>query len=507
MHIPSSIITDIINITYILVFLVLLDLVTAIHILLNKHEEAVSAVLWLMTIFFLPVLGVALYIFFGINRVYTKGLKIKVATQAIMNKRHHAHSEETDHTATVTMRKYLEQQNKFSVVEEGGRSISKLNQILDSFIPESVLLKGNKVTLLCDGTQAYPQMIDAIRRAKSSIHLESYIIMNDEIGKTIFSLLRQKAKEGVDVKVLYDRFGSFHACFSLFFSHFMKNIDNFKIKSFSLKPPWAIQLRNHRKLLIIDGRTAFMGGINISNENDMRFVGKKRYTHDLHSQVTGPITAELQFSFLRDWYCVNNAQPNDILKKEYFPQLREEGENLIRLITSGPGQEYEATEKMFIAAAAAAEKALWIISPYFVPDTDFCKMLSTAAARGVDVRVILPRKSDHIITTFAARSKYRKLIENGVRIFERHGSFLHAKVLLIDNQVARIGSSNCDIRSFRLNFELDIIVENGLFPKELANQFQTELKNSKEITLDEISEKNLVIQLAENFCALFTPVL
>jgi cardiolipin synthase len=451
MTIPGSIISDILNITYILIFIALLDIVTTIHILLNKHEEAASAVLWLMTVFFIPGFGILLYILFGINRVYTKGLKIKVANQVIMNQKKQDYddtSEKSGTNAIATMRQYLKQQQKFIIEKSNISHFSTFNKILDSFMPQSVILKGNKTELLCDGTQAYPQMLDAISNAESSIHLESYIIMNDQIGKEIFAKLRQKASEGVEVKVLYDRFGSFHAFITMFFSTFVKNEKNFQIKSFSLKPPWAIQMRNHRKLLIIDGKTAFLGGVNISSDNDRRFTIKKRYTHDLHCKVIGPITAELQFSFLRDWYCISNESPDQILKKKYFPTLQEEGEHFIRLITSGPGQEMEASEKMFMAAAAAAQKHLWIISPYFVPGTDFCKSLSVAAAKGVDVRIILPAKSDHILTTFASRSKFKTLIANGVRIFERHGSFLHAKVLLIDKKTARIGSSNCDIRSF-----------------------------------------------------------
>ena len=508
MYNAMFILTDLINILYIGIFIILLNIATSIHIILNKHEESVSAVLWLLTVSFLPILGTGLYILFGINRVYTKGLKIQIANETIMK--------EKDSTllnsnklgkASETMRNYLKQQLAFIYKPNNIKEYSDFNKMLDHYMPESTMIEGNNIELLCDGTQAYPKMLHAIKNAKSFIHLQSYIIVNDNFGKQLFSLLKTKANEGIEIKVIYDRFGSFYTFFSLFFKHFVSNIQNFQIKSFSLKPPWTLQLRNHRKLLIVDGKIAFLGGINISSENDKRLSPKKKHTHDLHSKVSGPIVAELQFSFLRDWHCISKTKPEDLLINKYFPKLKKEGEHIIRLITSGPGQKYEATEKCFIAAASAAKQSLWIMSPYFVPDKAYCKLLCASAARGVDVRIILPAKSDHFITTQAAKSLYKPLLEGGVKIYEKQGDFLHAKASLIDSKIARLGSSNCDIRSFRLNFELDIIVQEGNFSLKLLEQFQYEFKNSKQILLGNINNKTIHKQLTENFCALFTPIL
>ena len=498
---------ELINIAYIGIFIALLDIVTIIHIILNKHEESVSAVLWLLTVIFIPVFGTALYILFGINRVYTKGLKIQSANKIIMQEKNSTllNSSNKLNNASATMQKYLKQQHNFLYKSEN--FYNSLNKMLNNYQPESLILQGNNIDLLCDGTQAYPKMLQTIENAKSFIHLQSYIIMNDEFGKKLFALLKKKALEGVEVKVIYDRFGSFYAFFTLFFKQFVTNIQNFKIKSFSLKPPWALQLRNHRKLLIVDGTSAFIGGINISSENEKKNLGQKKHTHDLHSKITGPIVAELQFSFLRDWHCISKTKPEDLLIDKYFPTLKKEGEHIIRIMSSGPGQNYEATEKAFIASASTAKKSLWIMSPYFVPDKAYCKLLCATVARGIDVRIILPEKSDHFLTTQAARSIYRTLLEGGVRIFEKKGDFLHAKATLIDGKIARLGSSNCDVRSFRLNFELDIFVQQGNFPTVMLKQFKYELQNSHEILIKDVINKKIYKQLIENFCALFTPVL
>jgi cardiolipin synthase len=259
--------------------------------------------------------------------------------------------------------------------------------------------------------------------------------------------------------------------------------------------------------MVIDGRHAFLGGINISNDNFGRTSRKDRYIHDLHCRVTGPVVGELQFSFLRDWYFITGASPDQLIKKEFFPPLRKVGDSIARVVSSGPGQNYESTDKVYMTAVTTAKRYVWIITPYFVPDKPFCKLLCAAVARGVEIRIIVPRKNNHWYVQLATQSLYPVLLEAGVRIFEKKGHFSHAKALLIDGDWAKMGSSNCDVRSFKLNYELDFIVGKGSFLDDLHNQFKKEFADSAEVFLQDVSNKGIPRQLAENFCALFTPVL
>ena len=508
---PNSIANpDYMILSFLSAVMLLINLATAVHILLNKHDEAVSAVMWLLMVFLIPPAGLILYIFFGINRIKTRALKIQIANQLISEEAEKkkggtkASTEEGIHT---TVANYLNQQHTFEHTSDN-EDYQDYNKMLDRLLPDTIPLKGNKIDLLLDGTQAYPQMLKKINHAKHSIHLQSYIIMNDEVGKIIFKALRKKASQGVKVKILYDRYGSWPAFITSFITQFFKNMENFEAYSFTQFRPWSIQLRNHRKLMVIDGEYAFIGGINISKDNYGKTASKDRYIHDLHCAVQGPVVGELQFSFLRDWHWITKTPPIDLLQDDFFPPVKSpSGHSIARVVASGPGQDYEATDKVYMTAVTTAKSYVWLMSPYFVPDKAFCKLLCATVARGIEIKVIVPEKNNLWYIRLASQSLYRTLLEAGVRIYEKKGPFSHAKSMLIDGQWAKMGSSNCDVRSFKLNYELDFIVEKGDFLDELHSQFEKEIENSQEIHLKDILNKNIFRQLAENACALFTPIL
>lgn len=509
---------DYFKISYFTIVVILLNAATAIHILLNKHDQPVSAVMWLLIVFFIPLLGLTFYLFFGINRTKARALNIQIANELIIEARRKKQSEvnkdlikKTDSSEDEmhkTLSNYLHQQHFYEYNGSKKEPYPEYCKMLDRLLPDTIPLTGNHIELLLDGNQAYPKMLSQIEKAENSIHLQSYIIMNDTIGKTLFDVLKKKAKQGVKIKVLYDRFGSMYAFLTMFFPKVVRNIENFEVVPFTTQlRPWSVQLRNHRKLMIIDGKIAFIGGINISNDNYGKTARKDRYIHDLHCLVKGPIVGELQFSFLRDWHCIKNSPPTELLKDEYFPPMFNQGKSIARLISSGPGQCYEATDKVYMTAVSTAQKYVWLMSPYFVPDQPFVKLICAATGRGVEIKIIVPAKNNHWYIQLATQSLYRPLLEAGVRIFEKKGPFSHAKAMLIDGQWAKMGSSNCDVRSFKLNYELDFIVEKGDFLEQLHNQFNEEIANSSEIHLEDIKDKTIPVQLAENFCALFTPVL
>ncbi|MCF7791024.1 MAG: cardiolipin synthase [Victivallales bacterium] len=478
----------------------LLDITTIIHILKNKHYEPASAILWIFVVVDLHLIGVLLYLLLGINRLKTKGIKIEQHNQTM----------DALKGPKGYLSNFLERLIDFH--ETYNDKPHEYQHIFNKIIAGTFPIKGNKVELLVDGTTVYPKMLKEIKNAKRHINLQSYIINNDEVGQEIFHALSEKAKEGVKVKVLFDALGSSKAYKSHFFKHWiLQKNPNFKIKAFSklnLFTPYRIQLRNHRKLLICDGKTAFVGGINISSENDINYTLKNRHIHDLHCRLEGPTVGELQFNFLKDWSFVTRKDPITLLTEtNYFVNPEYCGNAVIRTLPSGPGQSYEATKKMFMTAAVSAKKHLWIITPYFVPEASFIQSLCMLAAKDVDIRVIIPQNNNHWYVRYACRSIYNRLIASNIKIFEKTGNFSHVKAMIVDNKWAAMGSSNCDVRSFRLNYELDCVIEDSEFVEKLHRQFLKEMEESIEITWHDRKARGQLEKLLENVCSLFTPVM
>jgi cardiolipin synthase len=488
------------------VFLIIVDIIicsfVAVHIVLNKHGEPPAAVAWLIIVVSFPIAGTLLYILFGINKMYTRGIQIKIANDLVSS-----HKNNPDHQP---INRYLIEQTKFILKPAGQSDYPPYLMSLDRQLPDTEPLIGNRIELLLDGTKAYPKMLEEIDKAKNSIHLQSFIIMHDLVGKSILNRLEAKAAEGVKVRVIYDKFGSAKALTSFLFRYFGKKIPNFEIRSFSpfnLKSPWSIQLRNHRKLLVIDGKTAFVGGINISSDNVTSIRNPYHYIHDLHCMINGPAVGEFQVSFLRDWHYVSATHPAHLFIEENFPLPEKCGDSIVRVIDTGPGQNHEAIEKVFFTAFSTAQRYVWLMTPYFVPDKPFIKMICATVARGVEVRIIVPRKNNHWYVQYATQSLFENLLESGVKIYEKEGAFSHAKAMLVDGSWAVMGSSNCDVRSFKLNFELDFAVMQGDFLDMLHSQFQKEISESGEVQFENVLNKKLSRQILENTCSLLIPVL
>jgi len=494
------------QILYVIIYVayLIIQFGAGIHILFTKHEEPPSALLWLLVIIILPVAGLILYLIFGINRLKSMESSMKYSSDKFNSSR-------DVFTSKAAISNYLDCLRRFSPDWEK-RSESEFSRVLDRLLPECTPLTGNQLELLEDGTMAYPRMLEDIMSAKFSVRMQSFIIMDDPVGKAIFDALARKAEEGIDVKILYDSFGSFYAGLSHFFRRYsQRKIPTLHIRAFSpinIFTPWRIQMRNHRKLLVIDGKIAFVGGINISEENvPLSKTPKRKHIHDLHCRITGPSVADFQFQFFKDWIFSTGKALEDEAVAEDFPMPEATGDSIVRVVNSGPGQNPEATQNVFFTAAATAHKYLWIMTPYFVPDRNYLSAICMTAARGADVKIIVPKNNNHFFVDWAAQSFYRKLLHKGVRIYERNGFFSHAKAMMVDGEWAYLGSSNCDVRSFRLNYELDFCVEKGSFLSEVEQQFRIELAQSDEVRLDVIENKKFMVRLLENLCALLAPIL
>jgi cardiolipin synthase len=465
-----------------------------------KHREATSAVLWIFIVFSFPFLGPLLYFLFGINRVQIKGLNIEAARKKLLD---HPGSD-----AAIVLRRRSE-----SICTFGNpgwpEHQAKAGQTLNRELFDMPSLGGNEVSLLRNGDEAYPAMIEAIQEAVSSIHFQTYIMRPDRVGKRFMEGLARAARKGISVRFLYDRLGSSLAHLSGFFNSYDSK-PTMQIAGYSvihpLKRRFQLNLRNHRKLLVVDGRIGFLGGINIHDENTTR-GGNPPQVSDCHFEVRGPVVYELQYSFLQDWHFTTEENPGRLLQEEYFPVPAQQGEDYARVIRSGPGTDYEAIHRVFFTCMVMAQSSIKLMTPYFIPDPPLLTALKNAASRGVDVKLVLPERNNHWYLQFAARSFYETLLESGVRIFERPPPFSHTKALLVDNYWAVIGSANFDIRSFRLNFDLNMEVTGPFSEQTLRSFLDEEIVLSREVALKEFEQRRKWTTLLEDLCALASPIL
>jgi len=347
---------------------------------------------------------------------------------------------------------------------------------------------GNDVRLLVDGPQTHNAMFAAMRAADDHINLQSYIISDDEVGRELSRLLRDKRSQGVRVNVLYDAMGGRDTPAEFFESLRQAGI---AVCEFNPVNPlrariWRINNRNHRKLLIVDGRVAFTGGINISGVYSAGSFGGEARTpecgwRDTHVRFEGPVVREPQTLFVSDW----RSQPHCPALQEgaFFPAAAARGTRLVRLVASTPDAGSETYAALLSALGNARHRA-WLTYGYFVPDETTLAALQDAARRGVDVRLVLPGFSDFWAPLEAGRSHYEQLLEYGVRIYERTDALLHAKTAVIDGVWSTVGSTNLDWRSFVHNYEADLVVLDEAFALQLEKLFELDVAHSREITLD-----------------------
>ncbi|MBC7684305.1 MAG: cardiolipin synthase [Bdellovibrionales bacterium] len=357
------------------------------------------------------------------------------------------------------------------------------------------LIAGNKVTLLFDGPATMKEMMAAASAARSTINLETYIFDQDPIGLQFAELLMQKRKEGLTVNVMYDSVGAMGTP-----PEFFERMKAAGVNVLAFNPvnpakrvgKWELNNRDHRKLMVIDGAVAFTGGINISSTyaNSSFFRSKRRPEttdgkkvgwRDTHIKIEGPAVASLQWTFLNAWV---DQDAGELAEANYFPRLAPAGDKIVRVLATDPERESEIY-KAFIIAIQEAKTSVHITSAYFVPDRQFVEALTGAAKRGVDVRLVLPGVSDHGLVMHAGRAFYEELLANGVKIFQLQVAVLHAKTAVIDGTWSTVGSANIDRRSFLHNYELNVVVLDPAFGRDMQSAFSEDLRDSKEVTLEQ----------------------
>ena len=465
-------------------------------------QSATKTLAYLLFAAFVPVIGILFYFIFGINYRNNKMYSKKLYENADMAKK---------------LRQELYQYSKQTFSEndaavQGNKELAYM-LINDTMSP---LTSGNVVKILVNGENKFPEVISALKEAKQHIHIEYYIYEDDDIGTTIGDILIQKAKEGVEVRFIYDDFGS-----KSIRKKFVNQLKEGGVMAFPFFKisfiPFAnrINYRNHRKIIVIDGRTAFVGGINVSDkyinhEGDTENI----FWRDTHLRIDGPGIQYLQFLFLCDWnFCANKKiQINETLfpRKENFYSMSDhsqDADKVVQIAASGPDSDTPTILFSLLQAINLATKEILITTPYFIPGESLLDALTIASLSGLTVKLLVPGKSDSFLVDGAASSYYDDLLKAGVEIYRYRKGFIHAKTFVADSKVAIVGTANMDFRSFDLNFEVNAIVYDAGVANELRDIFFEDLKDAERIDPGLWYKRSRVKQLWQKTARLVSPLL
>ncbi len=454
-----------------------------VPLVLIRKRNPVSAIAWSLAAIFVPWLGVFFFILFGASRVHRR----------LKRKLYHRSRFLRLWTASKSL--------------ESGIVTAPTWADMDRYclrIGGAPATEGNEVRHYEDGVTALRDKFEAIRAATRHIHVEYFILHNDGTGWELVDLLCEKASQGVEVRFVVDDIGSPHAGPLLEKLRAAGGKTAVFLPAHIFRSHYGIGLRNHRKILICDGITGFVGGLNMGDE----YMGKSRefgFWRDSDLRITGPAVLALQRVFVEDW---DFASGELLTGDDYFPQPERNGDTRLQIVWSGPDQENNAARETYFAAITSARKRLWISTPYLIPDGAILAGLRATALRGVDVRIITQSyPPDHWLTYWAGRYFWEELMTAGVRIFGYEKGMMHAKVMLADSAWGSVGSANLDIRSIRLNFEISCHIHTVGVVSELEKVFENDLESCKEVSLGEFRRRPWRAQLAENVCRLFSPLL
>jgi cardiolipin synthase len=462
-------------------------LVTIPWIIMTK-KESTSAVAWCLLVFFVPVFGCLFFLIFGYQHV-NRPLKRKRRHKQQFDKRHSLIPAPAVPGPAATPE-----------VDNSWEGMSRLARRFGAF----PLTTGNQLAIYHEGQSQFKAMLEVMAAARHHIHLEYFIFHSDVAGTAVLNLLEKKAREGVEVRLLYDAMGSLQlhrAALRPLRAAGGKCCEFLPVNI--LRRRLQVNMRDHRKILVVDGRVAFTGGLNIGDEylgNSPRFG----FWRDTHLRVEGAAVAGLQRIFIEDW---DFAADEDLKGSAYFPAPDTSGAHAIQVIQAGPDQELNSIREIYFAAILRARRRLWIATPYFVPDAGLRDALCLAGYLGVDVRILCQFHPDKWIPLFAGRFYWPDVLRAGVKIYQYPKGMMHAKVILVDGEWASVGTANLDYRSLYLNFEVNCLVYSLSAVTDLERAFQADLRDSIQIDRDVFARRPVAGRIVENTCRLLSPVL
>lgn len=476
----------------ILEFILILNVVFAILVVFFERRSPSVTMTWIMVLFFMPLLGFILYVFLGQDLRKKKIFFLKK-------------EEEYKILPLLQLQNELIHKNKLVLKNQ---QINQYRDLIHLHLNSnhSFLSQDNKLEIFVDGRLHFDDMLAKLENARDFIHMQYYIIRNDVLGRQVLELLVAKAREGVEVRLLYDGMGCIRlprkffrplleaggqvACF---FPPFLPNIN------------LRINYRNHRKICVIDGQQAYVGGFNIGDE----YLGlsKLGYWRDTHVRIEGSAVMGLAFRFLLDWRFA--AQDYTPVKEKYFPYFNTDGDTSVQIVSSGPDSHWASIRDGYLKMISSARQRIYMQTPYFIPDESILEALKVAALSGVDVRLVIPEKEDHLFVHWASLSYMGELLEAGVNCYtyKKEKGFIHSKMLVMDSFVSSIGTANLDMRSFHYNFEVNAFIYDEEISRQLEAIFMLDLDDCEELTLDQYLQRPVNVKIKEAFSRLLSPLL
>lgn len=465
------------------IILLILYGLTAIGIVLSLLVNGVrpaKTLAWLLAIFTIPVGGILLYLMVGRNRRKNKLIRIK---------------------KRVAFTPPLFDYNKLPEVVQKHRKIIRLVEKNCSFLPTV----SNSVLYLKDGKTTFETIFHALETAVSFIHLQYYIFEEGELANKLLDLFHKKIGEGVKIRLIYDEIGSFSLS-----GPYLKKLKDMGVEVYPFLPfrfgrfLISLNYRNHRKIIVVDGNIAFTGGINVSDKylKGDTVLGN---WHDMHLKIEGPAVDHLNRVFLTDWRLVGGEQVDS--PKITFPEHDPQARKIIQIVSSGPDDDFPAIEQIYFSIINQAKKYLYITNPYIIPGYAIMTALETAALSGVDVRLMVSETIDSRLVNWSVRSYFEPLLKAGVKIYLFSDGFLHSKIMISDDSIASVGTANIDIRSFEQNYEVNALVYDTDFAKELKQDFLTDNTKSIQLTYEKHTQRPWSDKLKEGAAKIFSPVL
>jgi cardiolipin synthase len=466
---------------------VAVSLLASGHVILSKRDTR-AAIGWIGLIGLSPLVGTVLYWLLGINRINRKARSLR-----------------RDQRLTPQKTSGMEQ----SATQPGGGLTTEMAHLeglrqLVGRVTRQPLLPGNEIEPLVDGDEAFPAMIRAIEGATRSVGLSTYIFNDDQVGASFVAALRRAVGRGVGVRVLVDDIGSRYDLPSIIGPLRRAAVPVARFLP-TLAPGWIpyLNLRNHRKILIVDGRLGFTGGLNI-NADYFRQSRPRRPKRDLHFRIAGPVVAHLRESFADDWaFCTGELLVGD----DWFPSLEPAGDVLARGISDGPDEDLGRLHLTLLGAVASARSSITVVTPYFLPDLALISALNVAAMRDIRVDLVLPQQNNLRLVQWASTAMFWQVLERGCRVWASPPPFDHSKLIVVDGVWAMFGSANWDPRSLRLNFELNVECYGPALAASLEQIARERISRARPVTLEEVDGRKLPVQLRNGVTRLVAPFL
>lgn len=482
-------------VNWIILAIVLLDWVAAIITVFHSPRNIAATWAWLLVLVVIPVFGFILYLFTGRGLGNTKLFRLRTADRIGLK-------EIIDAQRSTLPR--LKRTDTDEITQHRAATVEMFRQL-----DNAPLIRRNAVEIITDGNDKFARMFADIKAAKHSIHIEYYTFYSDKIGTQLRDLLVQKAQEGVDVRVVYDAFGSHGTT-----NHWFKPLHDAGgktipfVTSRNAVVSFRLNYHDHRKIVVIDGKIGYTGGFNVGDQYLGR-APKFGYWRDTHLRIIGHGVQLLQVRFIMDWNSSVNQTDRLTYDLKYFPAPDKEisGTTSMQLVTSGPDSTTEQIKLGYIKLINAARRRVWIQSPYLVPDDAVITALRMAAAAGIDVRIMIPCMPDHPFIYRATQYYANYLHQFGIKVYIYNNGFLHAKTMLVDDDMASVGSANQDFRSYSLNFEVNTFMYDHSIVRQLADIFQSDMEESTELTDKMIDAQGRWLRFKQLFSRLLSPVL